>query len=199
LIYQSTNPDPLELGFAALFLNRTNRSGILTGGPIGGYDQAGDWRLDVRFRRGDLARRLEKIARHRSRIRLHGIDASEFLGKVVPGLPDRCLIYLDPPYYLKGQEQLYANWYRPEDHREVARLVRSLDRPWVVSYDDVIPIRALYEGEANMAYGIPYAAHTKYRGREIAFFSGSLAVPSVSNPTRLSAAEKAFASSAQRS
>ncbi len=188
-VLRDADADPLDLGFATLFLNRTNRSGILTGGPIGGYAQAGAWRLDARFRRDDLARRIEKVGRHRSRIHLYRLDAAEFLRDIAPTLPDKSLFYLDPPYYVKGQEALYANWYRPEDHEAIARLIRGLDRPWMVSYDDVPATRALYEGEALVAYGIPYAAQSRYRGQEIAFFADMLLVPHVTNPVRISRAE----------
>src|SRR5690606_38605537 len=42
--------DALSLGFSAFFLNRTNRSGIIEGaGPIGGYAQKGNWKIDVRL------------------------------------------------------------------------------------------------------------------------------------------------------
>ena len=43
------NTDYLTLGFSTFFLNRTNRSGIIKGGIIGGKDQSGKWKMDVRF------------------------------------------------------------------------------------------------------------------------------------------------------
>ena len=42
----------LDIGFSAFFLNRCNRSGVLKGGIIGGYEQNGKWKIDeqtVRF------------------------------------------------------------------------------------------------------------------------------------------------------
>lgn len=188
-ILRSDDSDPIDLGFAALFLNRTNRSGILTGGPIGGYAQAGTWRLDARFRRDDLTHRIEKVGRHRERVELHQLDAAEFLTAIVPTLPERSLVYLDPPYYIKGQEELYANSYRPDDHAGIATLVKALERPWMVSYDDVPEIRELFAGETLVAYGIPYAAQARYRGQEVAFFAPSLEPPSVANPIRITRPE----------
>ena len=41
--------DLLELGFSTFFLNRTNRSGIINGGMIGGVEQNGDYLIDCRF------------------------------------------------------------------------------------------------------------------------------------------------------
>ena len=51
-----------ELGFATLFLNRTNRSGIIGGGVIGGKQQHGAWGLDARFTKSDLVQRIKKGA-----------------------------------------------------------------------------------------------------------------------------------------
>lgn len=188
-IAQSPAPDPLDLAFATLFLNRTNRSGIITGGPIGGYAQAGTWRLDARFRREDLVKRIEKVGRHRSRISLYRLDGSDFLKTIAPNLPDGTLIYLDPPYYVKGQKELYANFYRPEDHAAISALVQGLNLPWLVSYDDAPEIRALYAARTLVPYGIPYAAQERYRGREVAFFADSLEPPAVANPIQISKVE----------
>jgi DNA adenine methylase len=46
--------DALTLGFATFFLNRTNRSGILNGGIIGGRDQTGPWKIDARYNAREL-------------------------------------------------------------------------------------------------------------------------------------------------
>lgn len=180
----------IDLGFSTFYLNRTNRSGIVTGGPIGGYQQAGSWRLDARFSKTDLIARIEKIARHRSRIRIHNMDAADFLGEVVPQLPKRALVYLDPPYFVKGKELLYSNYYQAADHAHIATLVAALARPWVVSYDDAPEIRDLYAAYRSVEYGIAYSAHQRYRGREVMFFADSLAIPAVKNPSQLQTSER---------
>ncbi len=183
--HRAADPDPLDLAFATLFLNRTNRSGIITGGPIGGYEQAGTWRVDARYRRADMIRRLDKVGRFGSRIEVYRLDGADFLRTIAPALPDSSLIYLDPPYFVKGQEELYANYYKPADHAAVAALVGGLGLPWMVSYDNAEEIRALYAGHQFVEYGIAYTAQGRYRGREIAFFAKSLWIPSVSDPARV--------------
>lgn len=175
----------IDLAFSTFYLNRTNRSGIITGGPIGGYEQTGSWRLGARFSRQDLVARIQKVARHGSRIRIYNLDAAAFLADVLLQLPVRSLVYLDPPYFVKGQELLYANYYEPDDHARIAGLVRSLSRPWVVSYDDTPEIRKLYAGYHSISYRIAYSAHERYRGSEVMFFSDLLQVPAVENPSRL--------------
>lgn len=166
----------LEIGQAAFFLNRTNRSGILTGGVIGGQDQAGECRLDDRFNRKDLVRRIEKVARHEHFFRLYNLDAVTFLNTVVHELDERALVYLDPPYYAKG-EGLYARAYARHEHAAVAAAVRQLEVPWVVSYDNVPAIRSLYQGYEAQEFNLHYTAKERYQGGEIMFFSPGLRRP----------------------
>ena len=120
----------LELGFSTFFLNRTNRSGIINGGIIGGKDQDGEWKIDARFNKATLIARIKKIARYRRRINLYNKDASDFLRVILPTLPVTTLVNLDPPYFVKGQG-LYEDYYQPEDHADVARLVSQITQPWI--------------------------------------------------------------------
>ena len=117
--------DNLDLGFALFFLNRTNRSGILNGGIIGGRDQKGDWKIDARFNKDELTLRIEKIAALRSRIELTQLDAIEFLSQNTDRFIGKTLIYIDPPYFNKGRF-LYYDAYGAEDHADVARAVSKL-------------------------------------------------------------------------
>jgi DNA adenine methylase len=184
-IQLAQDPDPLDLAFSTFYLNRTNRSGIITGGLIGGKDQRGPWKLDARFNKDELIRRLERIGRWRSRIQIYDLDGIAFLHKIVSMLPAKSLAYLDPPYYVKGQQMLYSNYYEPADHADIAAQLLRLDSPWVVSYDDVPEIRSLYRGCQSIQYGISYSAHRSYRGSEVMFFSNGLTVPRVVDPTRV--------------
>ena len=186
-VQDQRDPDPLELALSTFYLNRTNRSGIITGGVIGGRQQSGVWKLGARFNKQDLVRRIRQFGRNRSRIVLHNLDGAEFLRQVAPALPPRTLLYLDPPYQSRAGRDLYANFYTLSDHTAVAELLAAESHPWVVSYDDTPEIRELYAGHRSLAYDIGYSAQHRYRGREVAFFSPSLVVPDVENPVRLSA------------
>ena len=178
--------DDLTLGFATFFLNRTNRSGILNGGIIGGRDQTGEWKIDARFNREELIHRIEAIAKMESRIQLTRMDALDFIKAHMPSWPAKTLIYIDPPYYEKGRD-LYYDFYQPDDHEKVQRFVaRELSRKrWVVSYDNVAAIRALYKGCQQITYGIGYSAHNAREGSEAIFFSDSLQVSALVGPFRL--------------
>ena len=186
---QEVRRDPtvgaVELGFATFFLNRTNRSGVLNAGMIGGRQQTSAYGIDARYNKTTLVQRLEKVGRHRGRIHLSNLDAIEFLRTVVPEMRPRSLVYLDPPYFGQGQ-RLYLNAYDFEDHRAIASLVPTIERPWVVSYDAVPEIAALYGGWPSRRYGLAYSAADHYRGTEVMFFPPTLSIPEVAIPTRVS-------------
>ena len=170
--------DDLALGFAMFFLNRTNRSGILNAGVIGGRDQSGPWKIDARYNADELVRRISAIAGMKERIRLTRLDALEFLREGCKVWPAKTLIYCDPPYYVKGRD-LYYDYYEHEDHESVARFITreiSLQK-WIVSYDDVRQVRELYSECERIKYRIGYSARTSREGAEIMFFCDSLRVP----------------------
>lgn len=177
-----SNPDDaddLKLGYAMFYLNRTNRSGILNGGPIGGRAQNGLWNMDARYNRTELVSRIERIAQARRRITLTNMDATALLTRYASDWARRTLVYLDPPYFDKGRE-LYYNFYEQGDHAGVASAVRDLRKvSWIVSYDDVVPIHALYSEESWLQYQIGYSARERTKGREAMFFSSGLQVPAV--------------------
>lgn len=180
--------DLLELGFSTLFLNRTNRSGILTGGAIGGIQQTGQWKIDARFNRQELCRRIEKIAFHRSRIRLYNLDAADLVTDVLPTLPKKTLVYLDPPYYAKA-DRLYKNIYKPGDHAHVSKMVmKKIKMPWIVSYDHAPQVVQLYRGCRHIIYSMTYSAAERYKGSEVMFFSKGLAIPDTKSPLEVRAA-----------
>ncbi|TBM14744.1 DNA adenine methylase [Hafnia paralvei] len=169
--------DTLSLGFATFFLNRTNRSGILKGGVIGGKKQDGKWKLDARFNKDDLIKRIIRIASQKEHIHLSNMDASDFLDLVVKNLPSNSLTYLDPPYFIKGKG-LYENHYELNDHAHIAKKVTNeLSTPWIVSYDNVAEINEMYAASKNLMYGINYSAQHRYIGSEIMYFSESLKIP----------------------
>lgn len=178
-VFTESRETSLELAFATFFLNRTNRSGILNGGAIGGVNQEGAWKLDARYNKEALIERIQKIARMRRRISLTNMDAVEFLTQAAPNWPNKTLVYLDPPYYEKGRD-LYYNFYRHDDHANVAFATHNLSNvSWVVSYDDVEAIHGLYEDTSCLRYTIGYSARERSRGAEAMFFSPGLRIPQV--------------------
>lgn len=181
------NHDDLTLGYSTFYLNRTNRSGILNAGVIGGKEQKGKWKMDARFNALDLIQRIHAIARIRSRIEFHQEDAIDFIDNVAPSLPSKSLIYLDPPYYVKGSD-LYLHHYDHDDHVKIAkRVARLRTKNWIVSYDNAPEVQPMYGKFRNIVYGLSYSAQDRYKGAEVMFFSGGLTIPEPVEPMHLAA------------
>jgi DNA adenine methylase len=172
------NSNLFDLGFATFFLNRTNRSGILGAGVIGGKKQDGKWKIDARYNKGDLISRVLKVGEFKSKIFLYNLEAKYFLRSIVPSLPENSLVYLDPPYVEKGPG-LYLNHYQEVDHRQLAeQVITELKHPWMVSYDDHPLIRECYGASEEVKMSLPYSAHgNAKRGNELFFFSANLKPP----------------------
>ena len=171
----------LTLGFATFFLNRTNRSGLLNGGIIGGRRQEGEWGIDARYNVKDLLNRVQMIADFKDRIRLTSEDAYDLIAENRRKWAKDAFIYLDPPYYSKGKH-LYYDFYQDDDHAAIAEILSELDdNAWVVSYDNHVRIRELFAGYQSVTYDIGYSAREHKVGSEVMFFSPSLVVP---DPTR---------------
>lgn len=165
-----TNHGLFDVGFAAFFMNRCNRSGVLSGaGPIGGYSQKGPWRLDVRFNKTLMAERILSLAQQKDRIIVSHGDALCFLKSRLPFGTRRSAVfaYLDPPYVIKGQ-RLYLNAYENRDHASVASYLKSQRRlPWVLSYDDSELVRKLYKSLAVHLMPINYSLQEKRTANEL--------------------------------
>jgi len=158
-----------EIGFATFFMNRTNRSGIIKAGVIGGKDQLGNYTLDARYNKQNLMDRIKRIAIYRNRITLLNLDAVELIANPPGAQEGKAFIYLDPPYYNKGS-MLYSNFYTHEDHVCIAEHVKELEIPWVLTYDSVPEIHALYERENRLDFTLTYSANqSRKKGLEVMY------------------------------
>lgn len=175
----------LELGYACFFLNRTNRSGILSGGVIGGKKQAGAWKLDARFNTQNLVTRIRQIAAERERITLYGADAAALLACELRTLPADSLVYLDPPYFEKGAT-LYRNAYDHGDHIEIAQQVMQLDTPWIVTYDNHPELARLYTPASSCEFGLRYSTGADRPHATEVMYYGGLELPMPPKLTRSS-------------
>ena len=174
----------LELGYSTFFLNRTNRSGVIKGGVIGGYNQLGNYKLDCRFNKKELISRIEHIATQRNRFFLYNKDALDLVDYILERYPNRdsLLFYFDPPYYLKGQS-LYMNYYQKRHHEIVSEKIKGLQNVnWIVSYDDAAEIKALYSDCMMIDYSINYSASTFRKGKELIYFSPTIELNHRINP-----------------
>ncbi|MBT2762400.1 DNA adenine methylase [Paenibacillus sp. ISL-20] len=177
-VYQQNKEDAdiIDLGFSTFFLNRTNRSGIIKGGIIGGKNQNSDWKMDVRFNKSNLINRIEKIALYRQRINLYGLDAIELLNEIGRDIDNQTLIYFDPPYYNQGSA-LYVNHFTENDHLDLANEIQALDCKWMLTYDYTPPIVQMYEEREQRLLTLNYTAANKEKGYELLAFSDNFIVP----------------------
>ena len=166
-----------QRGFAAFYLNRTNISGILRGGLIGGREQTGRWKMDARFNRTALIDRIQRISRYKNRIVVDNLDAIAFLEKYKRRYSDKSLIFLDPPYYVKGKD-LYLNYYNDSDHMAIESHLSSIENAkWLLTYDSVERILELYKERLLFAYKLNYSARDFSIGTEVVTFSKSTSIP----------------------
>ena len=173
-IYFGTKKYSLELGFATFFLNRTNHSGILASGPIGGQAQK-SWKLDVRYNKEDLIKKVERIGQRSKQIHVFNRDVLSFVTNQLKRYEKSAFVYFDPPYYRKGKV-LYQNFFDDKKHRALcAKIKSSVKCPWIVSYDDVPEVCEIYKGLPQRHFSLSYSLANNGYGQEVMFFGrGSL-------------------------
>lgn len=169
---------PLEIGFSTFYLNRCNRSGILyKAGPIGGIDQSGNYKIDARFNKLNLIRRIENIARQKSRITIKNEESIVLLEKIFTKKDDNNFVFLDPPYYAQG-ENLYLNFYKDSDHEKLRNLLKKNERKnWFLTYDNCNEINILYNSFRRADLIMSYSLQKKRKSKEVMVFSSSLFLP----------------------
>lgn len=173
-----TDYDDFELGFATFFLNRCNRSGILTARPIGGLEQTGKWKMDARFNRTDLANRVRRLGLYRRRVEISQLDGREFMKTLEP-LGQDVFAYVDPPYIVQG-ENLYLDSLSSEDHSFLAKHLRDSSNSWMLTYDVSERVtEELYSGLRMAKFNIAHTAQRQHIGSEIVVFSDNLNVDSI--------------------
>ena len=168
--------DEAEIGKAALFLNRTNVSGILKGGIIGGKEQTGASPMCARFNRDELIKKVKVIADHSDQIDIFNLDALDFLAPQIMRHYYKVFINFDPPYVQKGG-QLYMNSFTEGNHRELRDAIAKCSRKWIVTYDVCDLIASLYESFRGSFIDITYSANRPRKSKEYIFFSNNLTIP----------------------
>lgn len=153
-----------DLAFATFFLNRVNYSGILTGGPIGGKEQKGKYKLDCRFNKDSLITKIKEIAKYRDKVHLFHMDAVELLKN-----QSNIFVFADPPYWQAG-DMLYEASVK---HLKLARvLCESKNLHWLATYDNNINVSNVYEeyGAHSKLFELQYSASRKRKELECMFY-----------------------------
>lgn len=164
----------LEVGFATFFLNRCNVSGVIQGGPIGGQEQTGTYKIDARFNKRNLITRIRKIELYRNRIEIYNFDANLFMQLILPQYPkESTLINIDPPYVKKGP-LLYENAFVEVDHWNLAKNIGELSYKWIVTYDECQLIYDIYKEYPKEVITLRYSAGQTKKGSELLVYSNSV-------------------------
>lgn len=168
----------LKLGFSTLFLNRTNFSGIITAGPLGGIKQEGKYTLSCRFNKSEIIKRIKRISEEKNKINLYNLDALKLINMIDKDLSNtNTIFYFDPPYYLKGST-LYLNSYTDKDHKQLSNAIKKIkNADWIVSYDNTNKINKLYSWVQNkIFFNLKHFAYNPRDGKEVLFFKDNLIV-----------------------
>jgi len=168
----------IEVGFSTFFLNRVNRSGILMAGPIGGLNQDGNYKMDVRFNKVELIERIERIGALRGKITVESRESLDLIREIKSkSNQEKQFIFLDPPYYHQG-ENLYFSFYKDDDHKQLAEYLRiNQDLNWFLTYDNVERINELYEGCKSALLPMTYTLQKKTKAKEVMYFPKTMYVP----------------------
>lgn len=170
---KKSNYSKLEIGFATFYLNRTNRSGIITAGPIGGNNQNGNYLMDCRFNKEELLNIISKIHKYKSKIHVYSRDAYKFIQQMECKIKSDCFYYLDPPYVQKGPG-LYKNSFDKEKHMQLKNSVLHLKNKWLITYDYDPFIEKLYSNYHMKEFHLSYSAQKAKLGKEYAIYSNNL-------------------------
>ena len=174
----------LEYGFSAFYLNRTNHSGILSAGPIGGREQA-EWTLEARFNRQSLSERVRRIGDNRNRIQVYNRDVFSFIRNQLRREGENAFVYFDPPYYRRGKV-LYQNYFTHPLHERLKQSILAEVRcPWIVTYDDVPEIRGIYHDVPLRSFNLNYSLANNGNGQEIMCFRNEAQIPTAEDLTRI--------------
>lgn len=139
----------VDLGFSALFYSRTNFSGILNAGPIGGQRQTGKYKIDCRFKKDRLIRDILFLYQYRDRVQVVFADGLSFISTHSRTWANKnTFVYVDPPYYIKGRS-LYRHFFSDEQHIRLAHELKSAHFPWLLSYDNCTFVNSLYSNNED--------------------------------------------------
>ncbi|WP_195960852.1 DNA adenine methylase [Enterococcus casseliflavus] len=191
---EADNPFSLKGGFATFFLNRTNVSGIISGGPIGGAKQAGNYKLDCRFNKKSLIKKITDIASLKDSIILTNMDAESFIEQISSDYPkEKTFIFFDPPYFTQGKN-LYLKFIDKDKHQSLKECINKLENyKWIITYDNADEIYEIYkEFHQKYKYQLRYSANNKRKEKawEYLFASSITKIDNFANVELLKLVDK---------
>jgi DNA adenine methylase len=177
------NYDKRQLAKACLFLNRTSFSGILQAnvGPLGGREQQSKYKIDCRFGRKNLVKRIKEIAAFRNKVTVLSSSWAQTIKYCLENLKYKTqeyLFYLDPPFYEKA-DYLYRYYFDSNDHETLRDEVVKLKQPWILSYDRASEIKKLYSEFKRIHIQMPYSINSPSKRIEKELIITPLKLPKI--------------------
>ena len=162
--------DDVEFGLAKLAIHQISYSGLgtMSGGPLGGRSQKSEYGIDCRWRPDLLCRKILALHHHfqSKKLRFTNCDFQKLTDTINLGEQPKIFLYLDPPYYEKGQE-LYQHGFTHDDHVRLAKSLKNTSQPWLLSYDDHPAIRELYDFAEMVKVPITYTINSARERHEL--------------------------------
>jgi DNA adenine methylase len=116
--------------------------------------------VDSRWSPDRICRRIEECHRQFGAVEVHGGGCTNLdFADLIRDTSCDSLLYLDPPYYGKGNE-LYEVGFSVEDHERLASALAETKHHWVLSYDDCYAVRKLYHWACLKALDVKYSITT---------------------------------------
>ncbi|MCL4480065.1 MAG: DNA adenine methylase [Candidatus Thermoplasmatota archaeon] len=178
--------DSIELGLAFLFYNRTNYSGIIKAGPIGGKRQLSKYTMQCRFNIDRIIKKIHELAELSDKVKIFFSDGIDFIRKFDRSVYESdVFFYIDPPYYNAGKV-LYRNYFNDDDHSKLASILTEMETPWLVSYDESDFIYGLYTTSKSHYVYTDYQAGNLKRGMRELLFSNRK-IPPIATEVKIDA------------
>lgn len=142
----SSEQEIAKYGFMKLAVHQISYSGLGTksGGPLGGKKQGGKYKIDCRWSPEYICGKIDFLHRLLNEADVRGNQCAnlDFMDLIKD--QERAILYLDPPYYEKGND-LYQYGFLESDHVRMANALRETNHAWLLSYDDCQEVRDLYD------------------------------------------------------
>jgi len=163
----------VDLSLKKLAIHQMSYSGlgVRAGGPIGGKKQKSSYNISCRWSPKSI---IKKFTRLRRTLLEYQISSNKVYcmdyKKIIKKANEHTIMYLDPPYYLKGRD-MYACSFNDKDHEELAQALFHTKSKWILSYDDCEEIKDLYKWTYISDFDAKYYIKTIRNKKEILIFS----------------------------
>ena len=137
----------VDIGFKKLGIHQISYSGLgtMSGSPLGGVAQQSRYTIGCRWSPERVCKKVDEIHEMFAAVAVRGNCCTNLdFADMIEDTTCRSLLYLDPPYYVKGSD-LYQHGFTTADHLRLADALRTTEHAWVLSYDDCSEVRRMYE------------------------------------------------------